>query len=67
MQFLTTLAAIAAAISTTLAAATPDVEASDILYCGTQPYKVIDVCTLPPFRSFLFAISSDFPPPLPLS
>ena len=52
MQFLTTLVAMAAAISTTLAAATPNVEARDTLKCGTQPYERGTVCILPYSRVF---------------
>lgn len=44
MQFFTTLAALFVAVSATLTGATPVVEARQILYCGTQPYKPADVC-----------------------
>jgi len=44
MHFLTTLAVVIAAMSATLVAATPAVEARGlpIFYCGKQPYKKTD-------------------------
>lgn len=45
MHFLTTLVAVAAAISTTLASSLP-VPSPVISFCGTQPYYETDVCIL---------------------
>lgn len=49
MHFLTTLVAVAAAISTTLAVATPPLEARGTITknCNGQLYHPSDVCTLP--------------------
>ena len=46
MQFSTTLAALFVAVSATLTAATPVVEARQIYMCGTQPYRKTDVGSL---------------------
>jgi len=60
MHFLTTLVALAAAVSTTLAAATPAIEAraDPIFYCGTQPYKKTDYTCFPQNGNALCPIQS---------